>query len=462
MSLHFATISEVSRKLRTGEVTSVALTELMLERIAAYNRTLNAYITVTAELAREQARRADTELGQGNDRGPLHGIPVAVKDLIDTAGVRTTCGSKLFEDRVPDADATVVRLLRGAGAVLLGKTGLHELAYGTTSINEFFGAIGNPWAPDHDPGGSSGGSASAVAAGLTFAALGTDTGCSIRQPAHCCGIVGHKPTFGLVSKAGVFPLVWSMDHVGPMTRTVQDAATVLAAIVGHDPADPYSVAAPKLGVSDLSAGSLEGARIGVVRRFFFDGHPEVIAVVDAALESLAEHGATLVELDIPDIEQASLAARSTFAEASAVHARDLRERPHAFSDQVRAKLEGPAEMKATEYAEAQHFRVGFRQRMEALLARCDVLAAPTSTIAAAPIADRPEDYHKHAWENTGIFDFTGQPSISIPCGFTERGLPVGLMFSGRLFDDAKVLRFANAFEQATDWHKRMPPLYGDQ
>lgn len=432
----------------------------MLERIAAHNGTLNAYITVTAELAREQAARADAELAAGHDRGPLHGIPVAVKDLIDTAGIRTTCGSKLFEDRIPDSDATVVRLLREAGAVLLGKTGLHELAYGTTSINEFFGAIGNPWASDHDPGGSSGGSASAVAAGLAYAALGTDTGCSIRQPAHCCGIVGHKPTFGLVSKAGVFPLVWSMDHVGPMARGAQDAATVLAAIAGHDSADPYSADVPALGGVDVSAGTLEGARIGVVRRFFFDGTPEVISVVDAALESLAWLGATLVELDIPDIAEASVAARSTFAEASAVHERDLRERPHAFSDQVRAKLEGPREMKVTEYVEAQHFRLGFIGRMEALLGECDVLAAPTATIAAAPIAHRPDDYHTHAWKNTGIFDFTGQPSISVPCGFTGRGLPVGLMFSGRLFEDAKVLQLAHAFEQATEWHERVPDLKG--
>lgn len=467
MSLPFETISEVGRRLRSGEVTSVALTELMLERIATHNDTLNAYITVTADLAREQAREADEALAGGDDRGPLHGIPVAVKDLFDTAGVLTTCGSKLFEDRIPDSDATVVRRLREAGAVLLGKTGMHELAYGTTSINEFFGAIGNPWAPDHDPGGSSGGSASAVAAGLAYAALGTDTGCSIRQPAHCCGIVGHKPTFGLVSKAGVYPLVWSMDHVGPMTRSVQDAATVLSAIAGYDPADPYSaevpasVEVPAPDGFDVSAGTLEGARIGVVRRFFFDGYPEVIEVVDAALESLAEHGATLVELDIPDIAEASAAARSTFAEASAVHEQNLRDRPHAFSDQVREKLTGPLAMSATEYAEAQHFRQGFIGRMEALLAECDVLTAPTATIAAAPIDDRPEDYHTHAWKNTGIFDFTGQPSVSIPCGFTERGLPVGLMFSGRMFEDAKVLQLAYAFEQATEWHERVPQRYTD-
>ncbi len=458
MSVHFETISEVGKMLRSGKITSTALIELMLERIEVHNEKLNAFITVTAELAREQARQADEELGRGLDRGPLHGIPVAVKDVFATEGIRTTCGSRLFEEWVPDYDATVVMRLREAGTVLLGKTGLHELAYGITSINPFFGAIANPWAPDHDPGGSSGGSASAVAAGLAYAALGTDTGCSVRQPAHCCGIVGYKPTFGLVSKAGAFPLVWTMDHVGPLTRSVEDAAFVLKAISGYDPKDPYSVRASNSGDFDASEGSIEGARVGVVRRFFFDGYPDVIEVVDAALETLRELGATVVELDISDIDEAFAAARTTFAEATVIYEQDLRERPHAFSDEVRGKLEGSLDMKATKYAEAQHFRRGFTARVEQLMSECDVLAAPTATIAAAPIADRPEDYGRNGWKNTGIFNLTGQPSVSVPCGFTQAGLPVGLMVTGRLFEDEKVLQFANAFEQATEWHKRVPDI----
>jgi aspartyl-tRNA(Asn)/glutamyl-tRNA(Gln) amidotransferase subunit A len=458
MSVRFETISEVGKKLRSGEITSVALTELMLERIEAHNDKLNAFITVTTELAREQAQQADEELDRGHDRGPLHGIPVAVKDLFATDGIRTTCGSKLFENWVPDHDATIVTRLHEAGAVLLGKTGLHELAYGNTSINPFFGAIANPWAPDHDPGGSSGGSASAVAAGLAYAALGTDTACSIRQPAHCCGIVGHKPSFGLVSKAGALPLVWSMDHVGPLTRSVQDAAYVLKAISGYDPIDPYSVQALKSEDFNACERSIEGARVGVVRRFFFDGHSDVIEVVDAALQTLDELGATLVELDIPDIDDAFAAVGTTFAEAAVVHEKDLRERPHAFSDDVRGKLEWALDMKATKYAEAQHFRRGFTTRLEQLMSECDVLAAPTATTAAAPIADRPEDYGRLAWKNTGIFNLTGQPSLSVPCGFTQAGLPVGLMITGRLFEDNKILQFANAFERATEWHKNIPDI----
>jgi aspartyl-tRNA(Asn)/glutamyl-tRNA(Gln) amidotransferase subunit A len=458
MRVHFETISEVGKRLRSGEITSTALTELMLDRIEAHNDKLNAFITVTADLGREQARQADEELSRGQDRGPLHGIPVAVKDLFATKGIRTTCGSKLFEDWVPDHDATAVKRLREAGTVLLGKTGLHELASGATSINPFFGAIANPWAPDHDPGGSSGGSASAVAAGLAYAALGSDSWCSIRQPAHCCSIVGHKPTFGLVSKAGALPLVWTMDHVGPLTRSVQDAASVLDAIAGYDQMDPYSVQATISGSFDASEGSIKGARVGIVRRHFFDGHSDVIEVVDAALETLSEGGADLVELDIPDIDDAFAAVETTFVEATVVYEQHLRERPHAFSDEARGSLEWGLDMKATAYAEAQHFRRGFTARLEQLMSECDVLVAPTATIAAAPIADRPADYERNAWKNTSVFNLTGHPSVSVPCGFTQGGLPVGLMITGRLFEDNKVLQFANAFERATEWHKRVPVI----
>ncbi|MEM9173235.1 MAG: amidase, partial [Pseudomonadota bacterium] len=242
--MHFNSIQDVSERLRTGEVTSRELTEQLIERIAHFDPELNAYITVSADAARAEASQMDAERAAGRYRGPLHGVPIAIKDLCATAGVRTTAGSKLYENWIPDADATVVRRLRQAGAVLLGKTGMHELAYGMDSDNVFFGTIRNPWDTRRTPGGSSGGSAAAVAAGLAFGAIGTDTGCSIRQPAHCCGIVGFKPTFGAVSKAGVIPLCWSMDHVGPMTRTVGDAALMFSAIVGQDPADPWSIALP--------------------------------------------------------------------------------------------------------------------------------------------------------------------------------------------------------------------------
>lgn len=417
----------------------------MLDRIGQHNESLNAFITITGERALDQARKADEEMRQGNDRGPLHGIPLAIKDLFATKGIRTTCGSKLFEDWIPDHDAAAVSRVLDAGAVLLGKTGLHELAYGNTSINPFFGAVRNPWATDHDPGGSSGGSASAVSAGLAFAALGTETGCSIRQPAHCCGIVGHKPTHGLVNIDGVQALVPTMDHVGPLTRSVEDAALLLNVLTGSN---NY----------DCDGTTLDGMRIGVARDFFFDGYEEVISVVDEALDTLAELGIELVEVDIPDVEQASQEARVTFAEANAVHADNLSENPQGFSEELRRRLAESAGISEGRYAQAQQFRREFTDGCEALMSKCDVLVAPTATIAAAPIADRPEDYRRHGWKNTGISDFTGQPSVSIPCGFTDKGMPVGMMFTGRLLEDRKVLQIGHAIQQATDWY-RAPPEF---
>jgi aspartyl-tRNA(Asn)/glutamyl-tRNA(Gln) amidotransferase subunit A len=430
----------------------------MLDRIGRYNNSLNAFITITVDVALDQARQADDELSRGIDRGSLHGIPIAVKDLFATKGIRTTCGSKLFESWVPEYDAAAVTRMRDAGSVLLGKTGLHELAYGNTSINPFFGPVRNAWATDHDPGGSSGGSASAVSAGLAFGALGTETGCSIRQPAHCCGIVGHKPTFGLVSTFGVQPLVWTMDHVGPLTRSTEDAALMLGVLAAYDPDDPCS--AKNAGDGSFGCGgiSIEGVKIGVVRNFFFDGYSDVIDVVEVALETLHGLGANLIELELPAVEQASREARVTFAEALAVHADNLEQNPEGFSEELLRRLAESESISGSRYAWAQHFRRQFTKDAEELMSQCDVVVSPTATIAAAPINERPEDYRRNAWKNTGISDFTGQPSVSIPCGFTERGLPVGMMFTGRLFEDQKVLQIAHAVEQATDWY-RTPPEF---
>ena len=269
--LEFSTIEEVGALLRSAELSSVAVTTLMLERIKRLDSRLNAFITVLTDQALEQAQCADSELATGYDRGPLHGIPIAIKDLIATEGVLTTGGSKYYEAWIPDYDAAAVSSLSAAGAVILGKTGLHELAFGSTSINPYYGAISNPWMLDHHPGGSSGGSAVAVAVGMAYAALGTDTGCSVRQPAQCCGIVGYKPTFGLVSKEGVLPLVPSMDHVGPLARNVRDAALVLHAIQGTGADDPELISRDASSYSAQVQWSLDGATVGVPRQFFFSG-----------------------------------------------------------------------------------------------------------------------------------------------------------------------------------------------
>ncbi len=456
--MEYATLSQAAAAIRSGQASAVKLTELALSRIEALDGRLNAFITVTADLALEQAARADRELADGADRGPLHGIPVAIKDLIDTAGVRTTYGSAYYAEHVPDADAAAVRHLWAAGAVCLGKTGLHEMAFGTTSVNPFFGAIGNPWRPDFHPGGSSGGSAVAVAAGMAYAALGTDTGCSIRQPAQCCGIVGHKPTYGLVSTDGVMPLVSSMDHVGPMTRSVRDAALVLRAIATTDAGDPQRVPRSVDDVVEGIGAPIGGRIIGVSRDYFFEGgDEEVIAIVEAALDVFRQLGATVETVRLPDCHMAYAAANATFSEIIDVHREALQDDPEAFSEPFRTRYEAMRRYTREACRAAQAYRVEFTGGVERVFERVDVLAMPTSTVAAAPIAAQPPDHDKERRKNACIFDFTGQPSVSVPCGFTRQGLPVGLMICGGTGEDAKVLRFAHAFEQATPWHGRHPP-----
>ena len=457
--LEFASLLEVGALLRARSISSVELTRLMLDRIAELDSELNAFITVTTELALQQAARADAELADGKDRGPLHGIPIAIKDLFATKGVLTTGGSKYYESWIPDYDSTTVAKLSDAGAVLLGKTGLHELAFGSTSINPWYGAIANPWKLDHHPGGSSGGSAVAVAAGMAYAAIGSDTGCSVRQPAQCCGIVGLKPSYGLVSLAGVMPLVSSMDHVGPLTRTVGDAAAVLAAIQGYDDGDPASVDRKMPDYTMSMSRGLDGTTVGVPREFFFSGgDAEVVEIVSRAIEQFSRIGANVIDIELKDAEEAYLRADVTFSEIANSNGPALEDNPEAFSAAFRRRFEKVTKWSDADYDDAQQFRAEFRANVEEILDDCDVLATPTSTVAAAPIAEQPRDHDVERRKNTCVFNFTGQPSISIPCGFTEAGLPVGLMLTGSLFEDGEVLRFARAFEDTTEWHDRHPDI----
>ncbi len=457
--LEFASLLEAGALLRARAISSADLTRLMLGRIETLDSRLNAFITVTAELALQQAERADAELAEGRDRGPLHGIPIAIKDLFATAGVLTTGGSKYYENWIPDHDSTTVAKLKDAGAVLLGKTGLHELAFGSTSINPWYGAIANPWKLDHHPGGSSGGSAVAVAAGMAYAAIGSDTGCSVRQPAQCCGIVGLKPSYGLVSLAGVMPLVPSMDHVGPLTRTVSDAAAVLAAIQGYDSRDPRSVDRDMPDYTMSMSRGLDGTTVGVPREFFFSGgEPEVVEIVSRAIEQFSRLGAHVIDVNLADAEKAYQQADVTFSEIGTSNGAAIEGDPDAFSDAFRQRFGKVTKWSEADYEAAQSFRAGFRDSVEAVLDDCDVLATPTSNVAAAPIAEQPRDHDVERRKNTCIFNFTGQPSISIPCGFTEAGLPVGLMLTGSLFEDGEVLRFARAFEQSTGWHDMHPDI----
>jgi aspartyl-tRNA(Asn)/glutamyl-tRNA(Gln) amidotransferase subunit A len=457
--LAFASITELAPRLAAKEVSPVELTEAMLARIERHDPDLNAYITVTADSARHAARAAEAAIMAGHALGPLHGIPVALKDLYATRGVATTYGSPLFADWVPDFDGAAVERLKRAGAVILGKTNLHELAYGTTSANAHYGPVRNPWRRDHHPGGSSGGSAAAVAAGLAYAAMGSDTGASIRQPAACCGIVGIKPTFGRVSKFGALPLSWSQDHVGPLTRTVADAALLMQALAGFDPRDPTSVdrPVPDFG-ADLDKG-VRDTRIGVVRGFFFDDcDPEIVGAVDVAIRVLEDQGARIDELELADMDAAYAAGVITIAvEGAAYHAADLRARPELFSDELRAAFQLGSFYQATDYVQAQRLRRHLIDQVGREMAGLDAVVMPTTPIPPTPIAANPPGHAMLRPRNTMPFNALGLPAISVPCGFTTAGLPIGLQIAGHAFAEAMVLRIARAYEHATDW-RRTPPL----
>ena len=458
--LAFRSIAELAPCLAARDLSPVEVTEAVLALIAQHDAQLRSYITVMADSARHAARAAEAAIQAGNYLGPLHGIPIAVKDLYATRGVRTTFGSPLFADWIPDHDAAVVERLKRAGAVIIGKANLHELAFGTTSANPHYGAVANPWNLQCHPGGSSGGSAAAVAAGLACGALGSDTGASIRQPASCCGIVGLKPTYGRISKFGALPLSWSMDHAGPMTRTVTDAAFMLQILAGHDARDPGSVSHPVPDYTVRLDSGVRGQKIGVAREFFFeDCDPEVTRAVEAALDVFRGLGATVQDIMLPDMQAARAAGTVIlFAEAAAYHAADLRERPHAFSDEVRALIEMGGFYTAVQYIQAQRLRRRLTAETRQALATYDAIVMPTSPVPATPITPDPPGHAALRPRNTLPFDFISLPAISVPCGFTHAGLPVGLQIVGKAFDEAGILRVARAYEQATAWHNQHPVL----
>lgn len=445
--MDLGSIATIGTRLRSGSLSSTALTKHLVRRIGAFNPELNAYVTVTADLALRQANLADTERAEGIDRGPLHGIPIALKDNIETNGIRTTRGSCLFETHVPGKDAAIVQRLRDAGAVLLGKTAMHEFAYGMNGINPHFGATHNPWRPGHDAGGSSGGSAAAVAAGLAVASIGTDTGGSVRQPAHSCGVVGFKPTYGEISTAGVYPLARSMDHVGVITHSVADARILYRILRQNDEcAAPTPTHRPTSTIRDLV--------IEIIRPGFFEGHREVTTIVDRALGRMRASGATLVEMGLSNFDAALQAARVTFVEANDILWELYNKTPEAFGTDVAQKLQAAAKVTRGAYEEAQHFRQGFRKDVEQLFDKCDLIAIPTSTIAAAPIEAQPDDHAYLAWRNCGLFNFTGHPAISLPAGRTVGGLPVGVMLVGPLHRDDRFLAQAEMIEATLGWCDR--------
>ena len=451
-------LSELSHALRTRVLSPVGVTEALLARIEGDET--NAFITVTAERAMEDAARAEREIRDGDDRGPLHGVPVAIKDLVYTEGVRTTMASAFFEDHVPRRDAAVARRLREAGSVLLGKTNTHEFAYGPTGDRSFFGPTRNPRDPARITGGSSGGSGAAVTAGLCYGAIGSDTGGSIRIPAALCGVVGMKPTFGRVGKSGVFPLAWTLDHVGPLTRTVGDNALLLSTLAGHDPEDPYSVDRPPEDFArDLRRG-IRGAAVGVPADFFFehvDG--EVEARVREAVEVLRDRGAEIRKVEIPNVWETLHDQRLTLAaEAYAVHEERLESDPDKFDDQGLERLLRGEDLRAYRYANAQRRKLLSRREFEEVLDRVDVILAPSVPIPATEIGQRRTSINGHEeavysalTRLTGPTNLNGLPSLSVPCGTTASGLPVGLQLIGRPFDEATLYRFGYAYEESSGY-----------
>jgi aspartyl-tRNA(Asn)/glutamyl-tRNA(Gln) amidotransferase subunit A len=446
----FATIGDLGAAFRAGRTSPVEATRRCLARIAAADPHLHAFITVTADRALEEAEVAAAELARGHDRGALHGVPIALKDLIDLAGVPTTAGSAQLEDRIPAADAEVVRRLREAGAVILGKLNLHEVAYGASGCVGRYPAARNPRAPAHIAGGSSSGSAVAVAAGMCHAALGTDTSGSIRVPAALCGIVGLKPTYGLVSLRGVLPLAWSYDHVGPMTRTVRDAALVLGAIAGHDPDDLSSAAWPATDPAAALDADLPRPRIGVARaRFFAELHPEVAAAVERAVEALRPLAAELREVELAVDDD-----RTVFrAESYAVHQRWAERSPERYQPETLRRILTGAGVSAPEYIHELRKLQLLRRRAAAPFEDVDVIVTPTVPVPAPAFAElEAEPGALRARElvlmrNTRPFDILGTPALTVPCGATSTGLPIGLQIVAAPGADATALRVGEWFER---------------
>jgi aspartyl-tRNA(Asn)/glutamyl-tRNA(Gln) amidotransferase subunit A len=464
-----ASITDLARRIRSKEISPVDVVRAHLDRIERLDGDLRAFITVCGDAALDAARAAESALVAGGEVGSLHGVPIALKDLFDTAGVRTTGGSRILADRVPGEDSTVVGRLRAAGAIVLGKLNMHEFAYGPEGLNAHYGDPRNPWdaAERRIAGGSSSGSGVAVAAGLCPGATGSDTGGSIRIPASLCGITGLKPTYGRVSRSGVLPLAWTMDHVGPMARSAADCALLLGAIAGYDAADATTSVLPVPDYTAALSGDVKGLRIGLLRSFFLDGAaPEVAAAVTGAAKTFESLGAKVDEVALEHIDVVAAASFAIVAsEALAYHATWLRTRAADYQPDVRDRLRRGAFVSGAQYVRAQQARALLRADVDGLLARRDVLLAPATPIPA-PLAGEMETTIQGARSDvrsaltlmTRPFNLSGHPACSLPCGFADGGLPIGMQIVGRPFDEATVLRVADAYQRTTDWHARRPPL----
>jgi aspartyl-tRNA(Asn)/glutamyl-tRNA(Gln) amidotransferase subunit A len=467
-SLAYASIAALAPLVAKKKLSPVELTRAMLARIERLNPRLNAYLTVTADLALDQAHRAEKEILRGRLRGPLHGIPIALKDNIWTRGVRTTAGSKFLATFVPQEDATVARRLSRAGAILLGKTNLHEFAYGVTTNNAHYGPTRNPWDAKRIPGGSSGGTGAALAAGLCYGSVGSDTGGSIRIPAALCAIVGLKPTFGRVSTFGVVPLARSFDVVGPLARTVADVALLLSILAGADPLDPSTA---RVRVPDYVAEFRKRprkSRLGWPREYFWEKlDPEIRDIAEKAARSFEKLGGTFEEITLSRIgDSVEPSTQIALAEARAFHESQgwYPERAADYSEEVRKRLEMGGDVRAVDYIRALDKMKVVRADFDAALARVDAIVAPTAPFAAPEIEQKTVRIGNEDEPVRGALvrlnrpaNFTGHPAISVPCGFTKAGLPVGLQLIGRAFDETTLLRLAHFYEQSHSWKDSHPP-----
>ena len=458
-----SSIGEIRRRMDAGEFGPVALTEALLSRIDRSQNSLNSFITITRDTALREAQAAEAALNKSGDRGPLHGIPLAYKDLLATAGIRTTFASKAYAEWIPDYDAGQVRRFQEAGAVMLGKLNLSEGAADSSSQSSAFGGPRNPWDLARITGGSSGGPAAAVAAGLAFGAIGSDTAMSIRQPAALCGIVGLKPTYGRVSKHGAMALSFSLDHLGPMTRTVRDAAMMLQVMAGHDPQDPTTVDLPVpdyvRAVDDIPA-RLDGFKIGVPRgRFFEDLAKGWGDIVEDALNVFTARGATLQAFTLPHAEDLNhVGSLIIAAECGAFHAEAYRRDPIKLGPGLRAMVEIGQQFGAVQFIQTQRLRRKLSEETLGAMAPYDALLLPTTPLPACPISEDDPSLTLPRLRNTLLFNVLGVPAISVPCGFDTHGMPVGLQIVGKSFAEQHLLALARAYERETRWHLRHPDI----
>jgi aspartyl-tRNA(Asn)/glutamyl-tRNA(Gln) amidotransferase subunit A len=457
--LCYAGIRELGQEFRARKLSPVELARTLLQRIEGLEPRLHAFVTLTGERALAEARAAEAAIGRGDGR-PLLGIPVGYKDIYSTRGIRTTGGSALLEGWVPDTDATCITRLQDAGCVMLGKLTTHEFAWGIQTPGHRFPPARNPWNVEHIPGGSSSGSGAALAAGLCVGALGSDTGGSIRGPASFSGIVGLKPTYGRCSRAGVVPLSWTLDHTGPMARSVEDCAYLLQALAGHDPLDPASSRTPVADYLTPLGESIRGLRIGVPDRdFFLDGaDAEVARAFEEALATLARLGAEVRDVTVPHIWDSPSFMVIMASEAFAYHERDLRERPEAYGDLLRERLMHGGLYTSAEYVQALRLRARLRREMLDVLRTVELLATPTSPKPAPTFETMWDPALGFPRSNMPPFNLSGLPALALPCGFSAGGLPISLQLAGRPFAEATVLRAGHAYEQATEWHTRRPAV----